>query len=97
MDLNDAQMMMLKIYGERDFSRGVHGTFLWLIEEIGELANALRRNNAESIQNEFADVLAWLFSLANVIGINLNQAFLSKYNHKCPKCGLSACACKEIR
>ena len=97
MDLSVAQKMMMEIYGQRDVSRGAYGTFLWLVEEIGELANALRSGDGEELKREFADVLAWLFSLANVVGVDVNEAFVSKYNFKCPKCGSNPCVCEESR
>ena len=97
MDLSEAQRMMMEIYGKRDMRRGAYKTFLWLVEEVGELANALRDGDGEGLKKEFADVLAWLFSLANVVGVDVNQAFIDKYNFKCPKCGFNPCICEESR
>ena len=93
MHINEFQNMMRQIYFHRDSERGTAGTLDWLIDEVEELREALKENDTKAIENEFADVLAWLASLANVVNINLEKATLSKYNNKCPKCGLSPCEC----
>jgi NTP pyrophosphatase (non-canonical NTP hydrolase) len=64
-----------------------------LREEIDELGEALNENDKKALENEFADVLAWLASLANVVDIDLEKATLSKYDNKCPKCGKTPCEC----
>jgi len=93
MHINEFQNMMKRIYLHRDSERGTDGTLDWLVGEVEELKEALKENDTEAIENEFADVLAWLASLANVTNINLEKAALSKYNSRCPKCGLSPCEC----
>ena len=93
MHINEFQNMMKRIYLHRDSERGTDGTLDWLVDEVEELKEALKENDTEAIENEFADVLAWLASLANVTNINLEKAALSKYNSRCPKCGLSPCEC----
>ncbi|MBS7251981.1 MAG: nucleotide pyrophosphohydrolase [Candidatus Freyarchaeota archaeon] len=93
MDLRSAQEMMLQIYGDRDKRRGIEGTFMWLIEEIGELSVAIRKKEIKDIKEEFADVLAWLFSLANVLNVDLSVCFIEKYNSFCPRCKGSPCMC----
>ena len=85
--------MMRQLYFERDSDRGTEGTLDWLVDEVEELREALKEGNTKAIEEEFADVLAWLASLANVVNINFEKAALSKYNNKCPKCGLSPCEC----
>jgi len=50
-------------------------------------------NDKKALENEFADVIAWLASLANVTNVDLEKATLSKYDDKCPKCGHSPCKC----
>lgn len=85
--------MMRQLYFERDSDRGTEGTLDWLVDEVEELREALKEGDTKAIEEEFADVLAWLASLANVVNINLEKAALSKYNNKCPKCGLSSCEC----
>ncbi len=75
---------MKKAYLERDRRRGLYATFTWLVEEIGELANAMLNNDTKSMEEEFADVLAWLLSLANLVGIDVERAFIKKYVEKGP-------------
>ncbi|MCW5756333.1 MAG: hypothetical protein KIT54_03765 [Phycisphaeraceae bacterium] len=81
------QQLIRDRYHATDSARGVPGTFMWLIEEVGELATALQdcapernpsREDRDNLQEEFADVLAWLTTLANIAGIDLSQA-LTKY------------------
>jgi len=72
---------------------GVEGTFNWLVDKVAELGGELRGTDKEATEKEFADVIAWLASLANVMGIDLEKAALNKYNHKCPKCQSSPCQC----
>ena len=94
MQINEFQEMMRRLYFHRDSERGVKGTYHWLVEEVKELREALEQGNKEATEKEFADVIAWLASLANVTGINLEKAALEKYNNKCPKCHQSPCNCK---
>jgi NTP pyrophosphatase (non-canonical NTP hydrolase) len=93
MHIDEFQNMMKRIYFHRDSERGTAGTLNWLVDEVEELREALNENNTEAIENEFADVLAWLASLANVVNIDLEKAALSKYDNRCPKCGRSPCEC----
>ena len=93
MHIAEAQAMMRDIYGPRDLARGQERTFLWLVEEVGELAQALRGKGRHTKEEEFADVLAWLASLANVAGVDLERALLAKYPHACPRCRAKPCAC----
>ena len=85
--------MMRRIYFHRDSERGTVGTFNWLVEEVEELREALKEGDKKAIENEFADVFAWLASLANVVNIDLEKAAISKYDNRCPKCGLIPCEC----
>jgi NTP pyrophosphatase (non-canonical NTP hydrolase) len=87
--------MMRQIYFHRDSQRGTTGTYDWLVEELGELGAALKEKDGKTIENEFADVLAWLASLANVVNVDLERATLTKYNNKCPKCGQIPCKCSS--
>ena len=70
------------MYFEKDVVRGIDGTFMWLMEEIGELAAALRGTDRENLAEEFADVIAWLATIANVAEIDLNKALISKYGKR---------------
>lgn len=82
------------MYFEKDKERGVSGTFMWLMEEMGELASALRSNNDRAnLEEEFADVLAWLTTIANVAEIDLAAAISKKYGHGCPGCRKLVCVC----
>lgn len=66
---------------------------MWLMEEVGELAAALREGTPEELAAEFADVLAWLATIANVAGVDLQQAVIRKYGAGCPGCGEMVCTC----
>ena len=87
------QPLNRRMYLEKDLARGVEGTFLWLMEEIGELATALRNGSHEERVGEFADVLACLTTIANVAGVDLTEALMQKYGAGCPGCGRFVCSC----
>lgn len=87
------QRMILQMYGAKDAARGAEATFLWLTEEFGELATALRSGTREELAAEMADVLAWLVTLANIRDIDLDSAVRLKYGLGCPGCGASPCTC----
>src|SRR3954452_9152524 len=91
--LRALQRMILQMYGQKDAARGDAATFLWLAEEFGELATALRSGTPEELALEMADVLAWLATLANIRGIDLEAAVRRKYGDNCPGCHASPCAC----
>jgi NTP pyrophosphatase (non-canonical NTP hydrolase) len=95
MQLGDFQQLIRDMYFEKDVARGVDGTFMWLMEEVGELAAALREGTLEEQKGEFADVLAWLTTIANVAGVDLTDAIQAKYGSGCPGCGRMACACAD--
>jgi NTP pyrophosphatase (non-canonical NTP hydrolase) len=84
---------MRDLYFHRDNERGARGTYEWLTDELEELGEALKANDREGIEEEFADVLAWLASLANVLNVDLEKTALTKYDRKCPKCGYAPCRC----
>jgi NTP pyrophosphatase (non-canonical NTP hydrolase) len=93
--LAELQRLIDVMYSRKDHARGVDGTFMWLMEEVGELAAALREGDRAEQAAEFADVLAWLATIANVAGVNLEQAVLEKYGRGCPGCGQMVCACDQ--
>ena len=95
--LGQFQDRIRELYGAKDAARGVEGTFLWFTEEVGELAAALRAGPKEELALEFADVLAWLVTLANCSGIDLEDAVRRKYGTGCPKCSQTPCACVETK
>ena len=74
MELAELQRLMEELYGEGDRARGVPSTVAWLAEELGELAQAVRKGTREQQVHEFGDVLAWLASLANQMDITLDEA-----------------------
>jgi len=92
MKISDFQKLIRDIYFDRDSRRGKEGTFMWLVEEIGELANALKEGNENEMREEFSDVLAWLVSLASICGIDMERA-IEKYAGGCPKCNSTPCDC----
>ncbi len=93
MHISEFQEMMKQIYFKRDSERGIKGTFNWLVDEVAELGEELKGNDRIATEKEFADVIAWIASLANIMGIDLEKAALNKYPHKCPKCNASPCQC----
>ena len=95
MHVYEFQDMMRQIYFHHDSKRGAEGTYLWLVEEVEELGEAIKGRDKKALEDEFADVLAWLASLANVVGINLEEVAMAKYNQKCPKCQSKPCQCTQ--
>jgi NTP pyrophosphatase (non-canonical NTP hydrolase) len=91
--LTELQQLIRVTYGAKDSRRGVEGTFMWFMAEVGELSAALRNGQPRELELEFADVLAWLATLANIAGVDLEQAIRKKYGGGCPGCGKSPCAC----
>ena len=94
MEIKDFQELIRDCYYEKDAARGRLGTFAWLVEEVGELSRDLRRGDREALAEEFADVFAWLASLASLCDIDLD-AVVVKYAGGCPKCSASPCRCAE--
>jgi len=94
MTINQFQNLIEDIYYNKDSARGLPSTFMWFIEEVGELSQALRGGNPDELAQEFADVLAWLATTASIAGIDLDQA-VQKYANGCPKCGQTPCNCPD--
>lgn len=92
MDIADLQQRIGATYGERDGARGVPATVAWLAEELGELAQAVRKGTREQQLHELGDVLAWLASLAEQLDLSLDEA-VARYADGCPRCAASPCAC----
>jgi NTP pyrophosphatase (non-canonical NTP hydrolase) len=92
MELDRLQQLMEETYGERDRARGIPATVAWLAEEVGELAKAARKGTPVEQLHEAGDVLAWLASLANQLGLSLEQA-ACRYADGCPRCGARPCGC----
>lgn len=86
------QRQIERIYLARDRARGWERTFLWFVEEVGELARAMHREDRRKMEEEAIDVAAWLVTLASIRGIDLGAA-AEKYARGCPRCGATPCAC----
>src|SRR5271156_1633457 len=93
MTLPQFQQIIRDTYDAKDRKRGVPATFMWFLEEVGELATALRSGSPAEQAAEFADVLAWLTTLANGVGVDLDQAIQDKYGVGCPGCKQVPCVC----
>ena len=96
MDLREMQEIIMKTYFAKDNRRGVLLTLAWFVEEVGELSKAVRTRDEGDLREEFADVLAWLLSLANLLKIDLEKVFIDKYGKGCPKCRAIPCVCAEV-
>ena len=95
MTLAELQELIRATYDAKDRRRGVEGTFMWFMQEVGELATALRGGSDEERALEFADVLAWLATLANIVGVDLDAALARKYGNGCPGCRRRPCVCDQ--
>ncbi|MEZ6195019.1 MAG: MazG nucleotide pyrophosphohydrolase domain-containing protein [Planctomycetota bacterium] len=95
MKIQAFQQLIERIYLRKDAARGLEGTFMWFAEEVGELSRALRRGDRRNLEEEFADVLAWLATLASLAEVDLQAAAERKYGAGCPKCGQAPCRCAE--
>ena len=93
MQIEEFQRLIERIYYEKDSARGLEGSFRWFVEEVGELARAMREGNGGELSDEFADVFAWLSTMASMCGVELEGA-VQKYAAGCPKCGRTPCECE---
>ena len=93
MDLAEIQKLMAEIYLERDRRRGAERTLIWMLSEAGEVADAFLKRSDKDLRSEVADLLAWLLSFCNVVGIDLEEAILAKYGRGCPLCKSKPCRC----
>jgi NTP pyrophosphatase (non-canonical NTP hydrolase) len=87
------QRLIEGIYFARDRDRGISGSLLWFVEEVGELVRAVRREERGNLEEEFADVYAWLATLASLHGIDLDAIGRRKYDNGCPRCLETPCSC----
>jgi NTP pyrophosphatase (non-canonical NTP hydrolase) len=83
---------MADTYGTRDRERGTAATVAWLTEELGELSQAVRKGSSADQLHELGDVLAWLASLADQLGLSLAEA-AERYASGCPRCAAIPCTC----
>ena len=97
MKIREFQTLMKDLYLKRDQRRGKEKTFIWLVEEVGELAKTFNKGKSftkDYVEGEFADIFAWLCSVANLLDVDLEKAVLNKYNGKCPRCKKNPCDCE---
>jgi NTP pyrophosphatase (non-canonical NTP hydrolase) len=92
MEIREFQDIIARTYLEKDRARGAPATFMWFVEEVGELATALREGTKAEKEGEFADVYAWLMTLANLAEVDMETA-LKKYSTGCCGCGTVPCSC----
>jgi len=97
LNLPELQAEIARTFLKRDRRRGLMGTFGWFVEEVGELSTALReeRPGSKAQAAEFADCLAWLVSLANLTGVDLDDAVRRKYAGGCSRCRRQPCQCRS--
>jgi NTP pyrophosphatase (non-canonical NTP hydrolase) len=91
-EIGEFQRRLRATYEARDRARGRDATFMWLVEEVGELSRALRRGDAANLREEFSDALAWLVSVASLAGVDMEEA-ASRFAEGCPRCGRLPCGC----
>src|SRR5690349_7466181 len=92
MDLAVFERRIAATFGERDRVRSLDGTFRRLVEEIGEVAKALRNRDHAGLASELSDVLAWTVSLAVLCDVDLDRE-AGRYSAGCPSCAASPCRC----
>lgn len=93
MGIAEFQDLIRRTYYERDARRGLDQDYVWFTEEVGELAEAVRKRDRKSIAEEVADVLAWLCTIASISGVDLQAAAAAKYGRGCPRCTSIPCSC----
>ncbi|TXT56714.1 MAG: hypothetical protein BAJATHORv1_20307 [Candidatus Thorarchaeota archaeon] len=96
MKIKDAQEIMRRIYLDRDRRRGMDRTLLRTFQEMGELSEAIQKGkDIKEIKEEIADVFAWVCSIANLIDVDITQAFFEKYPNACSRCHKTPCSCQN--
>ena len=97
MKISEFQNLIKELYYHQDSKRGIKDTFIWLVEEIGEIANLLKEKSLdkEKVSQELADVIAWTISIANLLEIDVDNALKKKYPNKCVKCNKNPCECNR--
>ena len=93
MKIAEFQDLIRRTYHHRDAARGLDRNFIWLMEEVGELAEAVRLRDERAMKEETADVLAWLCTVADLAGIDVAEAARAKYGKGCPRCDAIPCSC----
>jgi NTP pyrophosphatase (non-canonical NTP hydrolase) len=98
MKIEEAQELIREIYLERDRERGVERILLRTFQELAELSDKIHREKPmKDIEEEVADVFAWLISIANLLDVNLGDALVSKYDNRCSRCKMKPCECSDNR
>ena len=95
MKKSESQQLIEDIFLQKDKNRSWQDNYIWLVEEVGELSRAVRSKNSDNMEEEFADVYAWLLSLASILDINLDEVLQKKYGNGCPKCAKTPCGCRH--
>ncbi len=97
MKISDFQDLLKELYLQNDLNRGVTSTFIWLVEEIGELATILNSTDVDKqkVSEEIADIIAWTISIANILDVDIEKALSDKYPNECKKCSSSPCICEK--
>ena len=97
MKISDFQELLKDLYLQNDMNRGIKSTFIWLVEEIGELATLLNSPDIDKqkVSEELADIIAWAISISNILEIDIEDAIFNKYPNKCKKCSSSPCLCEK--
>ena len=80
MEISELQKIIKERYFENDSARGVYHTALWFHEEVGELSSAIANGDRENAKEEFADVLMWLMTLANLMEVDMEEAIANYFN-----------------
>ncbi len=93
MNIAEFQDLIRRTYHDRDVKRGLDKDYLWFMEEVGELAEAVRKRDRAMVVEEVADVLAWLCTVASISGVDVEEAALAKYGKGCPRCASIPCGC----
>ena len=94
MRIREFQELIERTYIAKDSARGFERSFIWFVEDVGELAKALRSGRPSELESEFADVFAWLSTLASMKGVDLERA-ARRYAEGCPVCNDIPCTCTE--
>lgn len=98
MNIREFQKQIEKTFGEKDRARSLESTWMWFTEEVGELARALNgRTSRENLKDEFADVFAWLVTMASIADVDLEEVSKARYGQGCPRCDATPCVCDEAR
>ena len=92
-EIREFQDVIRRTFVDRDRDRGIDGTFRWLVEEVGEVAKAIRTNDPAELHHEVGDALAWLASVANLAHVDLERA-AARYAGGCPRCSALPCECE---